>query len=135
MHTIHQHLFRDFSPFHLPVKEKQKQEKMKGFTMVQWINLNQNNISVLVLWCSILWEKIGPILLPLVDLMAGRAADEIIVGGFQNFKNSLQVKLIVGGFQNFKNSLQVKLFGLLICLLSLQCYYSIRNAFQSAFIK
>ena len=33
----------------------------------------------------------------------------------------------------FQNSLQVKLFGLLFCLLSLQCYCSNRNAFHSAF--
>ena len=40
--TIHQHLFSDFSPFHSPVKEKGKQGRMKGLTIAQWINLNQN---------------------------------------------------------------------------------------------
>ena len=46
-YTIHRHLFRDFSPFHSPVKGKGKQGRMKELTIVQWINLNQNNRSVL----------------------------------------------------------------------------------------
>ena len=46
-HTIHQHLFSDFSPFHSIVKEKGKQGKMKGLTMAQWINLNRSNRFVL----------------------------------------------------------------------------------------
>ena len=50
---------------------------------MQWINLNQNNRSVLVSRYSVLFEKIGPILPPLVGLMAGREggrqADEIWV--------------------------------------------------------
>ena len=33
-----------------------------------------------------------------------------------------------GGFQNFYNSLQVKLFGLLFNLISLQCYYNVITA-------
>ena len=45
---------------------------MKGLNMVQWINLNQNNKSVLVCQCSVLWEKTGLVLLPLVGLIAGR---------------------------------------------------------------
>ena len=39
------------------------------------------------------------------------------------------------GFRSFKTSLQVELFGFLICLISLQFYYGIRTAFQSAFVK
>ena len=35
-----------------------------------------------------------------------------------------------GGFRSFKTSLQVKLFGILICLISLQFYYGIRTAFS-----
>ena len=42
--------------------------------MVQWINLNQNNRSVLAHQYSVLHEKTGPILLPLVGLMADRQA-------------------------------------------------------------
>ena len=45
--TIHQHLFSDLSPYHLPVKKKGKQGKMKGLTKAQWINCNRNNRSVL----------------------------------------------------------------------------------------
>ena len=41
--------------------------------MVQWINLNWNNISVLVCQYSYC-EKKGPILPPLVGLMAGMQA-------------------------------------------------------------
>ena len=37
------HLFSNFSPFHSPVKKKEKQWRMKGLIMIQWINLNQNN--------------------------------------------------------------------------------------------
>ena len=47
--------------------------------MVQWINLNRNNRSVLVSRYSVLSEKIGPILPSLVGLIAGRPADEIQV--------------------------------------------------------
>ena len=38
----------------------------------QWINLNRNNRSMLVHRYSVLGETTGPILLPLVGLMAGR---------------------------------------------------------------
>ena len=86
-HTIHRHLFSDFSPFRSPVKEKGKQGRMKGLTMAQWINLNWNNRCVSELIFCIL-RKTGPILLPLVGLAAGREAgrqadrlaDEIQVG-------------------------------------------------------
>ena len=57
--------------------------------MVQWINLNQNSRSVLVHQYSVLGEKIDPILLPLVGLIAGREAgwlaDKMWVG-FEIFK-------------------------------------------------
>ena len=40
------------------------------------------------------------------------------------------------GFKIFtENSLQVKLLELLYILTSLQCYYSVRTAFQLAFVK
>ena len=77
---IHQHFFSNFLPFHSPVKEKEKQGRMKGLTTAQWKNFNRNNRSVLARWYSVLREKIGLILLPLVGLMAGRPADEIGVG-------------------------------------------------------
>ena len=44
---------------------------MKGFTKVQWINLNWNNRSVLASRYSVVGEKTSPILLPLVGLTAG----------------------------------------------------------------
>ena len=51
--------------------------------------LTQNNISVLMLQYSVMREETGPVLLPLVGLMAGRArarqAYEIWVE-FENFK-------------------------------------------------
>ena len=58
---------------------------MKGLTMVQWINLNRNNRSVLAHRYFVLWEKPGPILLQLVGIMVGRQADEIQVD-FESFK-------------------------------------------------
>ena len=53
---------------------------------------------------SVLWEKTGSILPPLVGLMAGRQA------GWQ---------MKYGGFQNFLNALQVILFRLLFCLIGM----------------
>ena len=50
---------------------------------------------------------------------AGRQADEIQVG-FKMFKILYKLNYV---------------FGLLFCLLSLQCYYGIRTAFQSTFLK
>ena len=50
--------------------------------MAQWINLNQNNKSVLAHRYSVLGEKPGPILLPLVGLTGGRQAGKQNVGGF-----------------------------------------------------
>ena len=86
--------------------------------MVRWINFNQNNksvlahqYSVLAHQYSVLWEKTG--------LTAGRQV------GRQN----------MGRSRNIQNFLQVKLFGLLFCLILLQCYYCIRTAFQQAFVK
>ena len=42
--------------------------------------INRNNRSVLARRYSVLWEKIGTILLPLVGLTAGRQANEMRVG-------------------------------------------------------
>ena len=74
--TIHWHLFSNFSPFHSPVKKKRKQWRMKGLTKAQWINLDQNNRSVLTHRYSVLWEETaaGPILSTLVNLTAAREA-------------------------------------------------------------
>ena len=59
---------------------------MKGLTKAQWINLNQNNRSVLAHRYSVLLEKTGPILPSLVGLrQGGRAADRMWVG-FKIFK-------------------------------------------------
>ena len=114
-HTIHRHLFSDFSSFHSPIKEKEKQWRMKGLTIGQWINLNRNNISVFAHQYSVLWKKTCPILSPLVGLTpTGKQPSKRNTGGFQN-------------------SLQDKLFRLLFCLILLQCYYySVKTAFQSA---
>ena len=64
MHTIHRHFFSGFSRFRSPVKEKGKQGRMKGLTMLQWIHVNRNNRTVLASQYSVLGEKIGPILAP-----------------------------------------------------------------------
>ena len=56
--------------------------------MVQWINLSQNNRSVLAHRYSVLGENTGPILLSLVGLAgreAGQLADEMLVS-FEIFK-------------------------------------------------
>ena len=94
--TYHQHHFSDFSPFCSPIKGKERQWRIKGLTMVQWINLNRNNISVLAHQYSALWDKTGLILPLLVGLTAGRQAGRQNTGGFWS-------------------SLQVKLFELLFC--------------------
>ena len=47
---------------------------MKGLTMVQCVNLNQNYRSVVAHGYSALSEKAGPVLLPLVGFIAGRLA-------------------------------------------------------------
>ena len=53
--------------------------------MAQWINLNQNNRSMLAYQYSVLGEKTGPILLHLVGLMAGRQASRRNVVRFLKF--------------------------------------------------
>ena len=60
---------------------------MKGLTKAQWINLNQNNRSVLAhqLQYSVLLEKTGPILQPLVGLQQGGRAADIMWVGFEFF--------------------------------------------------
>ena len=68
--------------------------------MVQWVNLSQNNRSVIAHQYSALSIKAGPVLLPLVGLTAGRltgwlAGWETKCGRFQNFYNSLQAELFV----------------------------------------
>ena len=90
--TIHRHLFSDFSPFHLPVKEKEKQWRMKGLTMAQWIHLNQNNRSVLAcrLFCVLRINWPYPTTASgsyrsLVGLTAGRQADKMRID-FEIFK-------------------------------------------------
>ena len=45
--------------------------------MAQWVNLNQNNRSVIAHRYSALSEKAGPMLLALVGLTAGWLADEM----------------------------------------------------------
>ena len=53
--------------------------------MVQWVNLNRNNRSVIAHRYSALSEKAGLVLLPLVGLTAGWLADEMRVD-FEIFK-------------------------------------------------
>ena len=53
--------------------------------MAQWINLNRNNRLVVAHRYSALSEKAGPVLLALVDLIAGWLADEMRVD-FEIFK-------------------------------------------------
>ena len=77
--------------------------------MAQWINLNQKNRSVLVQQNSVLW----PYPPTTSRSYISRLADKI------------QVELY------FLNSLQVRL---LYRLVSLQCYYSVKTAFQLAFV-
>ena len=115
-HTIYRHLFSDFLPFHSPVKEKGKQVRMKGLTMVQWIiNLNQTTDlcqRVNILFCE---KKLAlSFHYQWVLQQRGRQA------GRRN----------TGGFQNFKTSLQVELFGFLFYLILLQFYCSIKTAFS-----
>ena len=84
--------------------------------MAQWININQNNRSMLAHRYSVLGEKTGPVLLPLVGLTAGREAGQQTTYGWV-------LKFILYRLR------------LLFCLLSQQCYYSITIAFQLAFVK
>ena len=43
------------SPFHYSIKEKDTERRMKGLAMVKWINLNQNNKTVVVHRYPSLW--------------------------------------------------------------------------------
>ena len=86
--------------------------------MAQWIYLNLNNRSVLAHRYSVLEEKTGPILLLLVGLQqGGKPADEMRVG-----------------FEIFKILYRLNYLGF-FCLLSQQCYCSIRNALQLTLVK
>ena len=84
---------QQFSPFCSPVKEKEKQWRIKGLTMAQWINVNQNNRSVLERQYSVLWEKTDYIIPPLVGHMAGRQASRWNTGDF-NFLNSYRLNYL-----------------------------------------
>ena len=107
--------------FHSAVEEKQKEIWMKGLTTMQWINLNWNKRSELVLISYYCEKKTSLILLLLLVLRQG---------GRQACRQaSRQMKY--GWVSNALNSSTIKLFGLLLCLLSLQCYYSISTTFQS----
>ena len=94
---------------------------------------------------SVLREKAGPILPPLVDLMAGRQAGSRLAAGRQVGKTGRQVGRQVGGwaagwagrqadkirlsFKIFK-ILEFKLLGLLFCVILLHYYYRSRTSFQ-----
>ena len=88
--------------------------------MIQWINVHQNNRFVITRRYPSWLEKTGPILPPLVGLTAGckagRLSDEIQVDS-----------------RRFEKSLQVKLMKIFTLLTSVQCYYSVRNAFRRLF--
>ena len=107
---------KPFLSFYLPLKEKEKHWRMTGLTMVQCIYLNQNNICVTAsLFCTV--RKNWPYL-PTTTGSYSRQAGQ-------------QIKYMC--ISNFWNSLQVKLFELVFCLISLQCYYSVRITFQLDF--
>ena len=91
--AIHQHLLSNFSPFHSPVKEKEKQWRIKWPTTAQWINGNWINRSVVAHRYPALWEKSDAILPLLMGLMAGRQAGRQNSDGFQFLKNFLHVNL------------------------------------------
>ena len=145
--TIHRLLCSDFSPFRSPIKEKEKQWRINGLTMAQWINLNQSNRYVLAYRYSVLWKKLAlsshqwvlrqasrqsgkqPV------RQAGRQADRW-AGGWVGRQAGRQADIIWVDFEIFKTLyIQIKLFRFLFCLILLQCYYSVRTAFQLAFIK
>ena len=85
--------------------------------MMQWINLNQNNRSMLVRQYSVLWEWTGHIFQPLEGLMEsrqhGRSAGKMLVG-FKIFK--ILCSLNYFGFyfvqyhNNFTTLLELHLF-------------------------
>ena len=60
--------------------------------MAQWINLNRNNISVLASRYFCIVRKNWPYP-PTASGSYGRQGGRQNMGGFQNFKSSLQVKL------------------------------------------
>ena len=77
--TINWHLLSDFSPIHSPVKEKEKQRRMK--THHDTIEkLNQDNRSVLTCQYCVLWGLILPLL-----HQGGKPADKVQLD-FQIFK-------------------------------------------------
>ena len=82
--------------------------------MVLWINLNENNSSESIFCIERKNWPYPPTASGSYSRKGGREA------GRRN----------MGGFQNFKTSLQVKLLGLLFCLMSLQFYCSFRTAFS-----
>ena len=92
----------------------------KRQAMVLRTNVFQYNRCVFIQRLPILWEKTEYICLALVCLMAGWQAGWQTKYGWVSF---------------FKNSVQIKLFRFLLHLISVQCYYSVTKAFQSAFLK
>ena len=92
---------------------------------MQWINLNRNNRSVLASRYSVLCEKNWPNSSTASGSYGREAGRE---AGRQAGREAGRRN--TGGFRSFKTSLQVKLFGILMCLISLQFYYGIRTAFS-----
>ena len=97
---------------HLFIHQSKRKRSNEGWKVslsfiVKWMNLNQIKRSLVLHWYPTLWEKNGLIFPPLVGLMYVRQAGRQI--GRQN----------ACGFQNFKNSLQVKLFRVIFCLTTL----------------
>ena len=76
------------------VKEKEKQWRIKGLTMAQWVSLKWNNKFVVAHRYSSLWEESRPILPTLVGPTAGRQAGKQTKCVLVDFKilNSLQIK-------------------------------------------
>jgi len=68
--------FASFSPFYKGVEEKGKEQRIKGKTMAQWLNLLWNSSFVNLMPLPFLCEKSGAIALVLPGLTAGRLASQ-----------------------------------------------------------
>ena len=108
--------------------------------MAQWMNLNRNNRYVLthqyILNCEKNWPcppTSGSYGRQSGKQTGGRTSEQ--AGGWAGRQVGRQADIIWVNFKIFKALLQIKLFRLLFYLILLQCYHSIRTAFQLAFIK
>ena len=92
--TIYWHLFSNFSPIHLPVKEKEKQSRIKGLILAQWINLNRiNRFVVASASISCIVRKNWSYLPTTIGSYGRLAGWQTKYGRVSNFLKSIQVKL------------------------------------------